>query len=63
VDETFGQLVRRLRERERWTQEKLAEKSGLDQSTISAIERVVLDGKARRIIWRAEAVAQFAGCD
>jgi transcriptional regulator with XRE-family HTH domain len=39
VEETFGKLVRRLREERRWTQERLGEVAGLDQSTISAIER------------------------
>lgn len=37
--EAFGAGVRALRERRGWTQEKLAEKSELDQTYISGIER------------------------
>lgn len=39
VDKTFGQMVRRLRDARRWTQEKLAEEAGLDQTTVSNTER------------------------
>ncbi|RRJ95877.1 XRE family transcriptional regulator [Opitutaceae bacterium TAV4] len=35
----FGENVRRTREALSWTQEVLAEKSGLDQTFISGIER------------------------
>jgi transcriptional regulator with XRE-family HTH domain len=35
----FGDNVRKLREQREWTQEQLAEKSDLDQTFISGIER------------------------
>ena len=35
----FGDNVRKLREQRDWTQEQLAEKSDLDQTFISGIER------------------------
>lgn len=37
--ESFGQRVRRLRKWRRWTQEYLAAEAGLDQSTVSQVER------------------------
>ena len=36
--ETFGQMIRRLREARRWTQWDLAHRTGLDQSAISQVE-------------------------
>ena len=37
----LGKNARELRERGKWTQERLAERSGLDPSYISGIERAV----------------------
>lgn len=35
----FGERVRKLRQKRKWSQEKLAEESGLDPTYISGIER------------------------
>lgn len=59
MDETFGQLVRRLREAERWTQERLGEVAGLDQSTISAIER----DKGERTVGTVTKLAEAFGAE
>lgn len=39
MDESFGRMIRVLRDARRWTQEKLAEEAGLDQTTVSNTER------------------------
>lgn len=47
MDETFGQLVYRLREERGWTQKQLAEESGVPVRTIQDIEKD-LRGKPQR---------------
>ena len=39
MSETVGQLVRRLREQRGWTSYELAERSGLNRSIVSKLER------------------------
>ena len=57
--ETFGRMIWRLRRARRWTQEDLAERSGLDQSTISTIE---LD-KGKRTVGTVTALAAAFGAE
>jgi transcriptional regulator with XRE-family HTH domain len=59
VDETFGQMVRRLRKARRWTQEKLGEVAVLDQSTISAIEK----DKGERTVGTVTKLAEAFGAE
>lgn len=58
-DETFGALVRRLRGASGWTQWELAGRSGLEQTTISAVER----DKGGRTIGTVRALARALGGD
>lgn len=45
TEESFGQMIRRLREARRWSQWDVANRTGLDQSAISQVE---LDKGKRR---------------
>lgn len=52
----FGLMVKRLRrEEKRWSQETLAEKAGIDQGTVSAIERAIGQPTTKTVIGLANA--------
>lgn len=55
MEQSFGRMVWELRKRRRWTQEELAERADLDQSTISAIERDIGQRTTRIVARLAEA--------
>ena len=57
----FGARVRKLREARDWTQERLAEESGLNTVQISHIENGRNEPKLRTILWLAKALGVRAG--
>ena len=59
MDQSFGTMIRQLRQARRWTQMDLAERTGLDQSTVSTIEL----GKGKRTVGTVSALAGAFGAD
>lgn len=60
-DETFGQLVYRLREERKWTQKRLAEESGVPVRTIQDIEKDLRDRPQRATILKLRRALDIEG--
>ena len=61
VTERFGQRIRTLRKERGWSQEELAELSGLDRTYISGIERGLRNVALRNIEALAKALEVSIG--
>lgn len=61
MDETFGQLVFRLREERGWTQKRLAEESGVPVRTIQDIEKDLRDKPQRATLLKLRRALDIEG--
>ena len=55
----MARLVKRLRTERKWTQEKLAEESGLERVEVSNLETGRLKGKSARVVLGLSAAFQI----
>lgn len=61
MDETFGQLVFRIREERGWTQKRLAEESGVPVRTIQDIEKDLRDRPQRGTLLKLRRALDIEG--
>lgn len=61
MDETFGQLVFRLREERKWTQKRLAEESGVPVRTIQDIEKDLRERPQRATLLKLRRALDIEG--